>query len=390
MSSNYEKNKSKIINDYYKLIGAFYNCKLIYENSSSFEINEFDTEEEANIKIGRQEDLLSELGKVGEKLFKYILGLEYLKIYPNSDETSFESFFRKSNILKDFIKRHGIDENDIRLNQIMNYADANNQKAHNYDYWFSIIELAMPECFKKIQRFLIYLEQSDIFLNYCIEHNGFFDPFAVYDYDTEQLCSDGRTVSREFELVIFPDYCNISNHDSKLTEKQVKLLLETNREAIRKSGDAFTRFRYASNNLDNKKISVEDTYNVISKLVIFVMMIHEYNDNLDFDLNMAYTKYKALELCEYVNASKEEINKKFELELGYAQYLALLFDKNYSARELEKLMALGVPKNLLWHATEFNIFARDIEYSKTLGITDIEEIARRKQKYIEEGHFYKK
>jgi len=385
MSSNYEKNKSKIINDYYKLIGAFYNCKLIYDNKSSFEINENDSEDEKNIKIGRQEDLLSELGKVGEKLFKYILGLEYLKIYPNSDEQSFEGFFTKSNILKEFIKKHDISENDERLVKIMNYDDANNQKAHNYDYWFSVIELTMPECFKKIQRFLIYLEQSDIFLQYCIDYNQFYHPYSYYDEETNRFYSDSRTVSMEFDFAIFPDYCAASDHAARLTKKQSQLLLTANREAIRISGDAFTRFRYASNNLDNKMVSVDDTYKIISKLVTFTIMIHASNDDLDFDLNIAYTRYKALELCKYVDISEEEINRKLDLNLGYTQYLTLLFDKNYSAKEIEKLLALGIDKNRLWKVTDLNIFARDIEYSKTLGITDIDEIFEMKQKFIEEG-----
>ena len=64
MSTNYEKNKNKILNDYYKMVGAFLNCQMIYESKTLFELSESDTEEQILIKIGRKEDLLSELGKV--------------------------------------------------------------------------------------------------------------------------------------------------------------------------------------------------------------------------------------------------------------------------------------------------------------------------------------
>ena len=387
MSTNYEKNKNKILNDYYKMVGAFLNCQMIYESKTLFELSESDTEEQILIKIGRKEDLLSELGKVGEKLCKYILGLEYLKTYPNSDENNFESFFRKSSVLKDFSEKHGIKESEQKLQYLYNYNDANNQKAHNYDYWFLVIEMIMPEYLKKIQRYLIYLKQSDLLISYCQKHGTIFEPYFDFDDYSKAFYekNEGKQVSDLFKLAIFPDWAMLTNSKSNFIKKRIEFLLQTNREAIRRSGDIFTRFRYAANNLDNKDIDLDETFNIINKLVAFVMMIHENDDNLDFDLEVAYAKYKALQYSDLVGISKDEIEKKLDLDLGYVNYSRVLLNKKYSSKELDRLLNLGISKHDLWFVVEDEIFARDIEYSRSIGIYSIDKISEMKRKYVEDG-----
>ena len=132
MKSNYDINKEKIIDDYYKCIGSFRNCEELYNKKKNYKILNTDTYEQKRIKKGMQEDLLSTLGKVGEKAFKYIIGLENLRINPNQDEATFEALWRKPNTLKEFAKKHGIADTHPKFIELLNYHDDNNQKAKIY------------------------------------------------------------------------------------------------------------------------------------------------------------------------------------------------------------------------------------------------------------------
>ena len=160
--TNYEINKQKIIDDYYLCLGAFQNCNELYQKRENFEILKDDTPSQIGIKKGRKADLLSNLGKVGEKAFKYIIGLENLRTYPNQDLNNFEMLWKKPNALKDFAKKHGIDEDNPNFIELKNYYDENNQKAHNFAYWFLVINIIMKDISKKFEQYMIYMIQSDM------------------------------------------------------------------------------------------------------------------------------------------------------------------------------------------------------------------------------------
>lgn len=46
MKSNYEINKDKILDDYYKCIGSFINCQNLYKRKSNYTIKKKDSEED--------------------------------------------------------------------------------------------------------------------------------------------------------------------------------------------------------------------------------------------------------------------------------------------------------------------------------------------------------
>ena len=142
--TNYEKNKEKIMDDFYKCIGTFENYKLLYGNKQTIlDVYLSDSDELKKIKKGRTEDLLSNLGKVGEKAFKYIFGLRILELYPNLSEEEFDKFFRKKGPLKDMANKKGINDNSEEFQKIINYEDFNKKENHNYHYWYLIIQTLM-------------------------------------------------------------------------------------------------------------------------------------------------------------------------------------------------------------------------------------------------------
>jgi len=366
MSANYEINKSKLINDFFKCIGAFENCNLIYNNRDSFIVNDSDIEEVRLIKNGREEDLLSELGKVGEKAFKYILGLEVLRLFPNLDSKAFESFFKKNSSLELLAVKNGISTNDDRFVRLVNYKDSNNQKAHNFDYWFSVCDVLI-NCFSsKFKKYVEYNLQSEMLFNYCKRKNEFF-----YDFDGLS------EFSLPFQACVFPEIIN-QGLDSVpyLSKKYVDTIISVKRETIRKSGDMFTRFRYASNNDDNVVLDLDECYETISNIVSFVKIVHQSGDNLNFDLDIEFAKKKALELSVILNVSRDEIINLFGLGLHFLDIMGILFDSSYSFEIVDELLKLGVKKNDLLVVISQRLYPRDIIYFKKIGVTDYYEMRK--------------
>lgn len=382
MSSNYNINKEKVINDYYKCIGAFKNCENIYKNKSTFTIKDNDPEEIKLIKKGMQEDLLSNLGKIGEKAFKYIIGLENLKISPNQDENTFESLWKKTNTRKDFILKHGVSERNPKLNKIMNYVDENNQLAHNFDYWYSIIELSMQPISQKFRKFISYNIQTRILVNYC-EKNDEFKYYRIYnDTDIEEL-------SLPFRAALFPNLINLQyDNVPALKEELVNKILNYQRITLKNSGDIFTRLRYASNNKSNEEFDVKEVYELIYMVVEFIKMIHENNDNLDFDLDKTYAKKQALKYKEYLNISEDEINNLFSLDIKGTDLALTVFETNYSYNSIKNLLEIGVSKEDLRKVMREGLSSRVVKNFFDKGIRDYRKMRKIIDNYINESNDY--
>lgn len=364
MSANYEINKSKLINDYFMCVGAFENCNFVYNNRSSFLVTDSDNDEVKLIKKGREEDLLSELGKVGEKAFKYILGLEVLRLYPNLDSKVFDSFFKKNTSLELLASKNGISINDDRFVNLINYKDSNNQKAHNFDYWFLVCDFLVDGFSSKFKKYVEYNLQSEMLFNYCKYNDEFFYNYSGVD-----------EFSLPFQASIFPEIINQGlGCVPYLSQKYIEMVISTKRETIRKSGDMFTRFRYASNNNEGVVLNLDESYQIINNIVSYIKLIHCNGDNLDFDLNIEFARTKAFELSNVLNISMDEINKLFDLNLHFIDLMAVLFDDSYSSDVIDKLLKLGVKKNDLWVVMSQSLFPRDIVYFNKIGITDYYEM----------------
>lgn len=375
--SAYENNYRKVLNDYYLCLGAFENCKTLYENSDMFSYKDYDSTEEKEIKKGRKEDLLSNLGKVCEKALKYILGLELLKITPNLDDSNFEAFFKKNKVdtIKEFARHHGIETINYEVLNIFN--DKNNPKSHNFNYWFSIFELIMKDDFLKFKKFIEYSSQSTMLLNYCIKNNKIkwqysIDDGTAYDGEYEEWLN-------VFQCVFFPTYIGTGD-EPRISEDKVKIIFDAKREAIRKSGDIFNRFRYASNNTENKDFNIEEIFTVIKDIVEYIKLIHMSKDNLGFDLDIKFAHKKALENKELLEMTEEEINKIFDLPLSHYELMRILFRYDYDY--IKRLLDIGVKVEDLDIVLENGLTPSNIKYFNSKGITDYDQMRNYLDEYV--------
>ena len=381
MSSNYESNFKRIMEDYYICLGAFNNCTTLYKlNMKSDNLIE-DKNEAKEIKKGMEADLLSNLGKVGEKAFKYIIGLENLKLYPNQDEYSFELLWKKTNVLKDFAKKHGINEDDKRFIALINYYDENNQKAHNFDYWYSVIDLIMPEISHKFYKFMEYTIQTKTLLEYCEDNDEFRNTY-ILNYD------DIDEVSLPLRAAIFPNLVELQfNNFPSAPGFQVEWMIKSRLEAMKRNGDIFTKLRYASNNPTHQKFNLDEVYNLMKSIVDFIKMIHQANNDLNFDLLKYYAKNKSIELSKILKVSEEEINNLFSLDLTGQELALTIYETNYSYSNLKKLLDIGVPKADLRKVIREGLQSRAIAYFYSLGITDYGKMSELIEYYNKHGEY---
>ena len=359
---NNNMNKAKILDDYYKCIGAFENCKTIYNEKDKFSLKSEDSEEMKHTKKGREEDLLSELGKVGEKAFKYILGLEYLNTCPNVTPEEFELFFRKSSVLKDFARKKGIHDNNPEMTELINYQDDNNQKAHNFDYWYTVMDTITPEYAEKFKTYLQYNYMSNMLIQYCSKYDGFiyeeFDEFSL-----------------PFRAAICPSMVEEGLESiPKFTLKQLNTVIIAKRRAIKESGDIFTRLRYSSNNKEKKEFNLDTIYNLIEDIINYIKFIHANKEDLNFNLDISFAKEKAIKYSEILGKSSEEINKIFDLQLHPLDTDSLIFNKNYTAKGIKEILDLGVSKQDLFRVICNSLHANNIKAFNAKGIYDFEEM----------------
>lgn len=377
MKSNYDLNKEKILDDYYKCIGTYLNCEKLYTDKESYIIKDDDTEDEKKIKMGMQEDILSNLGKVGEKAFKYIIGLENLKTSPNQDENTFESLWKKTNTLKDFAKKHGIKENDPNFIKLLNYVDDNNQKAHNFHYWFLVMDIIMKKTAKQFEKFIIYTIQTETLIKFCEDNNEFKYKYIFKDEDLEEL-------SLPFRAAIFPNLIDMGYENIPSKSKiDIKKIIWLKKVMIKRNGDIFTRLRYASNNPLHEKFKVEEVYEIIKIIIDFIKMIHENNDNLDFDLEKTYAKNKSLEYIKHLNRSEEEINNLFSLNLIGTDLTLTAYETNYSYKTLKELLEMGIEKEDLKYVMIEKLHPRIIKEFLKRGITDYRDMRKYLDDYLE-------
>lgn len=378
--TNYELNMRKIIDDYYKCIGSFYNCYKLYEQKDNNLIIISDMKEQVAIKKGMQEDLLSNLGKVGEKAFKYIIGLENLTINPNQDENTFESLWKKSSALKEFARKHGIEETNEKLIELINYHDDNNQKGHNFHYWFSVMNTTMPSISNKFEKYMEYNIQSKILINDCHEKEEFK---YTYELNYENITD----LALPFRAAIFPNLLELKYESIPSIPKNIlAMMIKSRKKAIKKNGDIFTRLRYASNNQNNLSFDINEVFNLIKNIIVFISMIHENNNNLNFDLNKAFAKYKALEYKEYLGMSEEEIKNIFTLDLTGTELALTAFENNYSYENIKKLLEIGVPKEDLRKVIRERLQSRTVKYFFDMGIRNYEKMRSYLDYYIENGN----
>lgn len=377
MIGNNKDTKNSILDDYYKCIGAFKNCEFVYNETAEI-MNSCDKgSEEYMIAKGRQEDLLSNLGKVGEKALKYIISLELLRTNPNINPVALDEFFRKRNSLKNFATNHKININDSRLEALMDYPDLNNQKGHNFDYWYSVLELTMPNLINTFKCLIYNSLQSESIQKHCDSFGYGKKKGLLSPWGKDSNIFYHQAVPESLQIIISPGYLeHLSDDDLKYTvgsQKNflVNLLINSERDNIKKCGDVFTRLRYSANNPDKKSFSVKKLFKTINYFIFFITLIHENNDELSIDIETAYAKSQIIKYQEMLNVTKEDVDKIFANYVKSSWDVDKLLTSRFTLEEISTLIDLGVSLDDLYYIIEpSKLSIRAIEYYKSIEIND--------------------
>jgi len=322
MAVDKELKMQDILSDYESALAKFENIDFLYNShKDKFTITEEDDEQTIIRKKARLNELLVDLGRVGELALKYIIKLKQLELYPNQtiDQFRKEALFKKGQ-LKNLASKQKVSEEE--LDELLNYEDINNQPFHNFDYLFSIIEKLMQPQATSFYKIIEYSMLSR-------------------EIKKEPLSKDER---RNFEDVIFPEYTVRPMQDEEEEREVRERIINLRRDTIRDSGDIFTRLRYFSNNPHDKEFDFQSIYDLMKDIIMSIRTIHECNDDVEYDPIEGYARIMALENPELTYRPVGELRDVFNLYKSKTDaygLLGLLFSaKDYSFEELQKITSM--------------------------------------------------
>lgn len=291
MSVDINLKMEDILNDYESALAKFENMEFLYNShKDKFTIKDGDDDQTITRKKARLNELLVDLGRVGELTLKYIIKLAQIKYYPNQTYAQFqkEALF-KTGPITSFAQRQKLSSNDIKL--IKEYKDANDQKFHNFDYLFLIIEKTLPQQAANIYKIIEYSMQSR-------------------EIQKNPLNQDPKENNED---IIFPEYIIRHFDDEEKDEETKEKIRKLRRDTISESGDIFTRLRYFSNNPHDKSFDLDSIYALMKDIITVIRTIHECNDDIDYDPIEGYGKIIALDNPNLTRYSKEELQKIINL-----------------------------------------------------------------------------
>ena len=346
-----------ILSDYESALAKFENIDFLYNShKDKFTITEEDDEQTITRKKARLNELLVDLGRVGELALKYIIKLKQLELYPNQtiDQFRKEALFKKGQ-LKNLAAKQKVSEEE--LDELLNYEDINNQPFHNFDYLFSIIEKLMQPQATSFYKIIEYSMLSR-------------------EIKKEPLSKDER---RNFEDVIFPEYTVRPMQDEEEEREVREKIINLRRDTIRDSGDIFTRLRYFSNNPHDKEFDFQSIYDLMKDIIMSIRTIHECNDDVEYDPIEGYAKIMALENPELTYRPANELRDVFNLYKSKTDaygLLGLLFSaKDYTFEQLKEITSMKQvhPKD---YVTIFcnELKKEDIEFFLQYGITNYDQM----------------
>ena len=348
-----------ILSDYESALAKFENIDFLYQShKDKFTITEEDDEQTITRKKARLNELLVDLGRVGELALKYIIKLKQLELYPNQTLEQFrkDALFKKGQVKSLALRQH---LSEAELNALLNYEDINNQPFHNFDYLFMIIEKLMPE-------------QAASF-NKIIEYS-----MLSREIQKEPFSKDEK---RNFEDVVFPEYTVRPMQDEEEEREVRERIINLRRNTIRESGDIFTRLRYFSINPHDKEFDFQSIYDLMKDIIMSIRTIHECNDDVEYDPIEGYAKIMALENPELTYRPAGELRDVFNLYKSKTDaygLLGLLFSaKDYTFEQLKEITSMKEvqPKD---YVTVFcnELKKEDIEFFLQHGITQgpLEEV----------------
>lgn len=352
--------KKDIEKDFYNCIGAFKNICSLINVFPKLKINVTDSEEEKNIKQSQIDDLLVQLGRIGELAFKYLLKIKQIELYPNQNYEQFsktEQIFTRGSI-KDLVNKKKISQTGA--SEILSFKDDNDQKFHNFIYLGLIVRELMPETYKNFGKTFEYIFQSKSIMD------------VLKSMDLEQLRWE-ISYGNYMELVIFP--CLIELDPIKIDDDKIKNRISEIKNKAYISGDIFTRLRYNSNNKAGKQFNVKDLNDIfiyMTALVTLIEGIHKNNDNLLSRPESINGRAQALKIHKLIGKSESYINSIFdEFSDDDPLYLCQKLFSGYEIEEIKKIEKKCKEYKLItYDVFELGISSEDLEKLHDSGLDD--------------------
>ena len=361
---DFNKKKEDITEDYYSTIGGFDNVSVLL-SQKLWEVNEHDDDETKKIKEGRQRDILVALGKIAEMAFKYIIKIRRMELFPNEPylDTNINGNIVKgfrdkeklpAGVIRDFGNRVHASTSDI--DSILNVAGVG-PKAHDFNYLYLIIEKLMPDVYDNLKTFMEIKIKSENIAKIFKEEEIEYPIFTVFPNDSL------KTKKEEDD-----------------EEKQIRALIAKRNSTIVYSGDIFTRLRYYSNNPFDKNFNIEEIYDVVANIISFIKVIHLYDENLDFNPEIAFSYYKLKNNPSLSKFNKEEITKIYshnKIKTNCDHIMDSIFYSNDMTFDeiMEIINSDDIPEDSYLCIFTNELTLEKILYFRSIGIDDYEAMA---------------
>lgn len=361
---DFNKKKEDITEDYYSTIGGFDNVSVLL-SQKEWEVTEHDDDETKKIKEGRQRDILVALGKIAEMAFKYIIKIRRMELFPNEPylDTNINGNIVKgfrdkeklpAGVIRDFGNRVHASTSDI--DSILNVAGVG-PKAHDFNYLYLIIEKLMPDVYDNLKTFMEIKIKSENIAKIFKEEEIEYPIFTVFPNDSL------KTKKEEDD-----------------EEKQIRALIAKRNSTIVYSGDIFTRLRYYSNNPFDKNFNIEEIYDVVANIISFIKVIHLYDENLDFNPEIAFSYYKLKNNPSLSKFNKEEITKIYshnKIKTNCDHIMDSIFYSNDMTFDeiMEIINCDDIPEDSYLCIFTNELTLEKILYFRSIGIDDYEAMA---------------
>lgn len=320
-----------------------------------------------------KKQLLIELGRVGEYAMKYLLTLTQMNDYPDQ---SYEVFCNKKIFSLADKKVGDTYVADYQMNPSTVLAAQNAQASHrfqtlhDYAYLYELLTILHPEIINNIHKVLEMQVRQDLIANSDL-------PDQIKDY-----------------FVIFPDKNILRITD--LSEEDFQKYKDKFDKIIQDSGDVFGRLRYLENNTDNKQYNLNEILYMLNKLIHFLQLVHDNQDNYSFNPINTFRKDSMLRvLSDQIKDCAPEKNRfqfyqeAMEEERKYLDDLFSIdrvredlnlqevsYKTGLSVEEIRKLCMTDYSNESLYGIIYNGITKEDLDYFKEKGLTSVPEIIR--------------
>ena len=360
---DFDKKMNDIISDYYSAIGKFMNVSETI-SLNTFKIDDNDDEEMMKVKEGCQREILIDLGRVAELAFKYIIKIRRMELYPNEPYENIEVDGHKirgfkdketlnDGVIRDFANKVGFPQSQV--DSIVNVAGIG-PKAHNFNYLYSIVDRLMPDVKNKLNEVIGIKFKS----------NNIADVVDERDLDEE--------------YVVFPNESLKTRVDMEKERMDIINLINSRIQTIEDSGDIFTRLRYFANNPFDKTFDIEEVYELVKDIVLFIRLVHLSNENLYFNPEIAFSFDTLKNNPDYSRFSINDIKRIYSHDKVKDNTSAIMDAIFYSGKlTIDEIMEIldcdQVDVKDYTYVFVHSLNLETIFYFRSIGIYDYEDMA---------------